>query len=68
MQQTVEQKPVRSYLVLLEGRNEPFRIRADVMCEGDSVTFKREGHVVGTVSAKIAAWWIDEELSGSLMA
>ena len=61
MEQTVETKPIRTYHVMLEGHTTPIRIRADIMCEeGGALTFKREGHRVGTVKAPVSAWWIDE--------
>ena len=60
MQKTVESAPIRTYCVLIT--NQPIiRIRADIMCKGSPVQFKREGQVVGVIETEIIAWWIGEE-------
>ena len=59
MDRTVEAKPIRTYCVLIDGAD-VIRIRADIMCEGTPTTFKLQGHVVGSISAEIVAWWIEE--------
>ena len=66
MDKPVKHKPMRVYCFqrspALGGRwPEVIRIRADVMCESDGqIELKREGQVVGRISFRVSAWWIEE--------
>ena len=64
MDNTIETKPVRTYCFRMTA-GDVVRIQADVMCEGNSgKTLKREGQVVGRITASTTAWWIEEERPG----
>ena len=66
MDKTVERKSVRVYCFQLPAASnanwpEIIRVHADVMCEsGGKIALKREGQIVGEISVKVYAWWIEE--------
>lgn len=69
MQPKVEEPPNRIYRVILassmSGPTAPaIRTRADTMCKGPPIQFKRDGQIVGEIPHNVAAWRIEEEASG----
>lgn len=65
MEDTIERRPTRIYHVQYTASGESqvmtFEVVADIMCQKvRSIEFKREGKIVGNVTGKVHAWWIEE--------